>query len=45
MLDDYEFRIVQAGGRTEIKNGDKISLDFDKSKAHTFDQSTTKRID
>ena len=45
MLDDHEFRIVQAGGRTEIKNGDKISLDFDKSKAHTFDQATTKRID
>ena len=44
-LDGYDFRIVQAGGRTEIKNGDKISLDFDRSKAHTFDQTTSKRID
>tara|TARA_Y100000768_G_scaffold192626_1_gene144432 strand:- start:568 stop:1626 length:1059 start_codon:yes stop_codon:yes gene_type:complete len=45
MLEDNEFRIVQAGGRTEIKNGDIISLDLNSSKAHTFDQSTTKRID
>ena len=28
-----------------IKNGDKVSLEFDISKAHTFDQITTKRID
>lgn len=45
LLDDNEFRIVQAGGRTTIKNGDKISLEFDTMKAHTFDQTTTKRID
>ena len=45
MLDDNEFRIVQAGGRTSIKNGEKVSLEFDISKAHTFDQTTTKRID
>ena len=45
MLDDNEFRIVQAGGRTTIKNGDKISLEFDISKAHTFDQASTKRVD
>ena len=45
MLDDNEFRIVQAGGRTIIKNGDKISLEFDVSKAHTFDQASTKRVD
>ena len=45
MLDDNEFRVVQAGGRTSIKNGDKVSLEFDVSKAHTFDQITTKRID
>ena len=45
MLDDNEFRIVQAGGRTSIKNGETVSLEFDISKAHTFDQMTTKRID
>jgi multiple sugar transport system ATP-binding protein len=45
MLDDNEFRVVQAGGRTSIKNGDKISLEFDISKTHTFDEASTKRID
>ena len=45
LLDDNEFRIVQAGGRTSIKIGDKVSLEFDISKAHTFDQNTTKRVD
>ena len=45
MLDGHEFRIVQPGGRTEIKSGDHICLDFDLTKAHTFDQLTTKRVD
>ena len=44
MLDDNEFRIVQAGGRTSIKNGESF-FRLDISKAHTFDQMTTKRID
>ena len=45
MLDGHEFRIVQAGGRTSIKNGDQIFLDLDISKAHAFDKTSSKRID
>ena len=45
MLDDNEFRVVQNGGRTAIKNGDVIPLSINIEKAHLFDHSSTKRID
>ena len=45
MLDDNEFRVVQNGGRTTIKNGDVIPLSINIEKAHLFDHSSTKRID
>ena len=45
MLDDNEFRVVQSGGRSSIKNGDTIPLSIDIEKAHIFDQSSSKRID
>ena len=45
MLDDNEFRVVQNGGRTKIKNGDVIPLSINIEKAHLFDHSSTKRID
>ena len=45
MLDDNEFRVVQSGGRSSIKNGDTIPLSIDIEKAHVFDQSSSKRID
>ena len=45
MLDDNEFRIVQSGGRSNIKSGDLIPLSINIDKAHIFDQSTSKRVD
>ena len=45
MVDDNEFRVVQSGGRSSIKNGDTIPLSIDIEKAHIFDQSSSKRID
>ena len=45
MLDDNEFRVVQSGGRTNIKSGDLIPLSINIDKAHIFDQSTSKRVD
>ena len=45
MLDDNEFRVVQNGERTTIKNGDVIPLSINIEKAHLFDHSSTKRID
>ena len=42
MLDDNEFREVQNGGRTTIKNGDVIPLSINIEKAHLFDHSSTK---
>ena len=45
MLDDNEFRVVQNGGRTTIKNCDVIPLSINIEKAHLFDHSSTKRID